>query len=331
MKMPFTKKIAFASLCTSSHLPFARVLFDSIHKLYPNAPLFLLLVDKVAGDCSCGEITKVIPVEELKLAELSEMVERYPNTALCASLKPFIIQEVFNRGSDTVEGCVFFDSDIYLFSEMRELEELVDQGVDIVLTPHISDPLFDSGRTKDIDLLKYGTFNAGFVYFANSAASKELLAWWGDRTKKYCSEDTSTGLYGDQKWLNLFPGFVENLKVLRHQGYNAAYWNILRRKVFHLNGRWVINGDIPLCFFHFSNLIISSPQLLTLVSHDYPEEMSNDIPLLLREYTARVLAQGYEKYKMRPCLLREKPFAGHDPRQYRVDAILKSAVGRVEH
>ena len=153
--MAFSKKIATVTIVTRSYIPFARVLLDSIRKNYPDMSLYVILLDTLDGDCSCGDEVEVIPAVELGIPELDNMLERYTNTEMCVALKPFAVREIFRRSHDEIEGVIYMDSDIYVVSPMEELEEIVNDGVEIVLTPHLSRPSIN-GRTSDLTMLKCG-------------------------------------------------------------------------------------------------------------------------------------------------------------------------------
>ncbi len=307
--MAFNRNIALVSTVTRSHLPFARTMFQSMRCFYPGMRMFLVLVDEPVGDCSCGDVT-VIPVRKLGIPGLDGMINRYTNTELCVSLKPHAMRHVLATGFD---GVIYLDNDIYALSPFAELEEIVNAGKGIVLTPHLNRC---EGRTcyKELELLKYGTFNLGFAYFSGGKESIDLLNWWSDWLEEYAMEDPTLDVFGDQKWLNLLPGFTNDLCILRHDGYNVAYWNIRHRKVEIINDRWFSNS-VPLRFFHFSCIKLEEPCALKKPPQEYREEDLGDIPALLEVYRGKLLANGYERHIGLPMLLRKKPLERKDLRE----------------
>jgi glycosyltransferase involved in cell wall biosynthesis len=311
--MAFEKQIAFVSTVTRSHLPYARTMFESVRRFYPDMPMYLILVDKLEGDCSCGSGVEVIPAEDLLIHNFQEMVNRYTNTELCVALKPFAILEAIERQRNIIGGIVYFDADIYLISPMRELEDLASKDMDIVLTPHLTMPV-GNGFPKELDLLRHGACNLGFIYCSTSDITINILRWWAEWLKTHCYEDLELGLYGDQKWSDLFQGFLDNFKILRHDGYNVAYWNIAFRDVRFNEDRWSVN-NVPLRFIHFSLLEMEGSYRLTPWDDQclIPKNLG-DLPLLMKEYVSRVHMHGYSDYKGLPCLLRSIPLARKDPR-----------------
>lgn len=310
--MAFSKKIAAVSIVTRSYLPFARVLFDSIRKHYPDMPLYLILVDTLEGDCSCGENVQIIPVEDLGVAEFENMLKRYTNTELCVALKPFAIQEIFRRNGGGVEGVIYMDSDIYVVSAMVELESLVDGGEQIILTPHLNEPS-NSQKTTDLVMLKCGAYNMGFAYFANTPTAQRILDWWGGWLTHFCYEDFTAGLFGDQKWMDLLPCFTDDYKILRHDGYNVAYWNIDQRPVRRVGGDWTA-GKAPLRFLHLSCPVLEPEPMFSKNIDRYDVNNLYDLPILVKEYAGKVLAAGFHDYSSETCRLRDTPLTRCDVR-----------------
>jgi hypothetical protein len=99
--------------------------------------------------------------------------------------------------------------------------------------------------------LSCGVFNSGFVAVRRSLKATHFLEWWNEKLHEYCYKDESTGLYCDQKWLDIGVSFFD-VTVFREIGYNVANWNVASRHLsyapvlgYRVNGR-------PLRFFHFS-------------------------------------------------------------------------------
>ena len=172
---------------------------------------------------------------------------RYSTAELCFALKPWLIRHLLERLPD--EPIYYFDSDIELFSPLSEVEAALADGANLVLTPHILRPGPDQDR--DRALLRSGSFNAGFLAAAPSAPARAFVAWWCDRVRTGCITDHPEGMYGDQKWLELAPSICDGVAVLRHPGYNFAYWNAYERPLRGLGGAWTAAGE-PLRFVHYS-------------------------------------------------------------------------------
>ena len=76
-----------------------------------------------------------------------------------------------------------------------------------------------------------GAYNLGFIAVAPRDDVIALLAWWHERLAVDCIIDHATGYFVDQRWMDLAPGFVSDLHILRDPGYNVAYWNLSSRRL----------------------------------------------------------------------------------------------------
>jgi glycosyltransferase involved in cell wall biosynthesis len=310
--MAFEKNIATVTIVTRSFIPFARILLGSIRKNYPTMPLYVLLLDKIEGDCSCGEGVEVVPVSELALPELENMLSRYSNTEMCVALKPFAVKEIFRRTNNAVEGVIYMDSDIFVVSAMKELEDLVNAGEQIIITPHLNKPS-TVRNTTDLVMLKCGVYNMGFAYFANTSSAHFILDWWGGWLKYHCYEDFNEGLFGDQKWMDLLTCYTDDYKILRDDGYNVAYWNIDQRPVTRRDGQWFA-AEAPLRFLHLSCPAIEPEPLFSRNLDRYDAGNIGELSQLVAKYAEKVLAAGLREYKDLPVLLRTSTLTRKDVR-----------------
>ena len=100
----------------------------------------------------------------------------------------------------------------------------------MVLTPHNSEPIPPDGRApSQIDILIAGVYNLGYISLAPGAEIDKLLDWWSERLRRDCRVDPIYGYFVDQRWIDLAPGFVSDLRIVRDPRYNIAYWNLHSR------------------------------------------------------------------------------------------------------
>jgi hypothetical protein len=237
----------FLTIVTPDRAAQARIFARSVRQCHPDAILAVLVPVTTAPRMFADLFDIVIPVEELALAGLADMRFRYSVAELCYALKPWAIRHLFDRYPGA--PVFYFDSDIELFTPLAEVEAALARGANLVLTPHILQPGLDQDREKA--LLRSGSFNAGFLAIAPSPPARAFVAWWSDRVRTGCTHDPLEGTYGDQKWLELAPAILEGVAVLRHPGYNFAYWNAHERPLTCLGGVWTAAGW-PLRFMHYS-------------------------------------------------------------------------------
>jgi glycosyltransferase involved in cell wall biosynthesis len=183
-------------------------------------------------------------------------------------------------------------------SRFDELHTLVAEGVDCVLTPHVTLPDEYSDVT-DRQYLVYGTYNLGFCALRATAEVERVVAWWSRRLEQDCIIDLPRGLFLDQKWADLLPSYIERTRVLRHPGYNVAYWNLGQRRVLLADGVWQVNG-VALRFFHFSGIQIEYPLVFSRHNRNLTLENIGDLRWLLSHYRERVLQHGHDYYRGLP-------------------------------
>ncbi len=277
----------FVTIATPDRAAQSRIFARSARACHPDARLSVLALDSdgppsIFADC----YDLVIPVEELCLSGLADMRFRYSTAELCFALKPWLIRHLFERLPD--EPIYYFDSDIELFTPLSEAEAALADGANLVLTPHILRPGPDQDR--DRALLRSGSFNAGFLAAAPSAPARAFVAWWCDRVRTGCINDHPEGMYGDQKWLELAPSICDGVTVLRHPGYNFAYWNAYERPLRCLGGAWTAAGE-PLRFVHYSQWNLREQDTEQYLARYFRREYE-PFAVLFAEYQQKVRQEG---------------------------------------
>jgi len=241
-------RATFVTIATADRAGQSRIFARSVRECHRDARLIVLALDPDETPRVFEDLYDlVIPAEQLALGGLADMRFRYSIAELCFALKPWVIRHLFERFAD--EPIYYFDSDIELFTPLTEAETALAHGANLVLTPHILQPGQDQGRERA--LLRSGSFNAGFVGIAPSAQARDFVSWWCERVRTGCTHDPLEGTHGDQKWLELAPSICDGVAVLRHPGYNFAYWNAYERPLSCLGGAWTAGGW-PLRFVHYS-------------------------------------------------------------------------------
>jgi hypothetical protein len=297
-------KIAF-TICSNNYLSLARTLGKSLQ--HSNDYHFIIgLVDKT--DERLTEYYKdfdVLPCDQIGIPDLEAIALKYTIAEFNTALKPFYFQYLFQQYPEA-DYITYLDPDMVVY---RELSELRTQHAefDFILTPHILQPQeLDGKQPTEISYLSTGTFNLGFLSLRKSDNTLRFLEWWSERLRHFCYFDFPAGLYVDQKWVNLVPVFFDSVFILKHPGYNVAYWNLQERKLSEENGTWKINGSFPLSIYHFSSVGIKQGILLYKQQNRYADE---DLPLnkkLFMAYRQLVMKEGYEQTHHYKCYYIEK-------------------------
>jgi hypothetical protein len=239
-------------ICTivaSNYLAQAKVLVESIRRIYPENEVYVLVIDGIPEDSQHIEKAKLVLPEDLDMPDgwLREMRSYYDAMELATSLKPFLLRWLLNDQISTVS---YLDPDILLFSEIKE-------GIDaarkygIALTPHRLTPGSNLSLEKtELNFLKSGVFNLGYI--SVSTKSLPMLNWWGERLHFYCTKFPGYDVFTDQKWMNLIPSFFEH-SVIKNKGYNLASWNLDERTLQNVEGKIHAGNDL-LVFIHFAQM-----------------------------------------------------------------------------
>lgn len=289
-------KIAF-TICSANYLPFAKALGDTFIKHNSDYKFLIVLLDNLPDtDLNFFNPHTIIEITQLQIQEFEEMNSKYNIFELSCALKPFVL-EYFIQSNPTADVVIYFDSDILVFNKLLACEEVL-KSQSVVITPHIIHPLSEDGLFPNEEIiLKAGLYNAGFIAVNNSKDALNFIAWWKERLLMKCFNDTQKGLFVDQLWLSYVPLFFPSTCVLKNPGYNVAYWNLQERNLTIVDN-YCINGESELVFFHFSGFDIHNPEVISKYQNRFSFETKPEYKILFEEYTNRVLANGYEEYKV---------------------------------
>jgi glycosyltransferase involved in cell wall biosynthesis/SAM-dependent methyltransferase len=239
------------TIAAKNYLSHVRILTDSFLKYHPTSTVFVLLVDEIDGYFDPDvERFRLIRFEELGIERPHAFRFKYNVLELCTAVKPFLLEHLFKKFG--LRKVVYLDPDVLVTDTLHDLSNLLDSH-DIILTPHILEPVDDDRRPSELDILLAGTYNLGFIAISSTGDALSFLRWWQRRVYDYCTMDPLRGLHVDQKWVELALGFFHSIHILRDPGYNVAYWNMGTRRLTVSGGRYFTDNR-PLRFFHFSGL-----------------------------------------------------------------------------
>ncbi len=295
--------IAF-TICSRNFLAQAQLLHEGLRRHHPGIIFYLALCDEPQGVDLDALPFEVVHLDELGIPKLEDMVDRYNITELNTAIKPFAFLALFHRHPGST--IVYFDPDIFIQSPLVELEVLLAEGADCVLTPH----LCEAAEFAEIDegkMLQFGIYNLGFCALRDTPGVRGVTAWWGRRLETQCVIDLASGLFVDQKWADLLPAFIGRTEILRHPGYNVAYWNLSQRTVRapadENDAGWSVNGE-PLRFFHFSGAVVEKPRVFSRHSSQFRIEGLRDVAILFEDYCAELTRFGIQDYRDIPYAFR---------------------------
>lgn len=288
------------TIVSKNYISFARVLAESFRRHHPDWSFIIVLVDEADGYVEPGMHGaegldyELVEMRSLGLPDFGTLIYRYTIMELNTAVKPFVLDHLLHeRGCEAV---AYIDPDILFIERFTGVEDALEKG-ELCLIPHMRRPFYDDHQPSDVGILQSGTYNLGFCAMRRTPAVKALLDWWMEKLFLDCVVDIPNGLFVDQKWMDMAPGFVPGTIILDDPGYNAAYWNLHEREIRHDPdaGReegWTADGG-PLVFFHFSGYSPYVPGRLS--KHQDRHDLAHlpDLRALCDLYAEKLLADGY--------------------------------------
>lgn len=295
------------TIVSPNYLAFARVLAASYKVQHPEHLFFVLIVADLAasdGDgFSCdGDIFRAVMLTEIGIPDLRKEAMKYEILELNTNVKPTFMKFLLERYG--LENLIYLDPDIFVYERLTPVYEALEKGASAVLTPHITSPYSDEKRPSEQDHLYNGTYNLGFIAIRRCDEALRILSWWERRCLDLGFSEGRTGLFVDQKWMNLAPGLFEAVEVLRHPGCNMAYWNLHERELGERESRYVVKceggREVPLCFYHFSGVVVEDGAVLSKHTDRFTLQSRPDLAKLFFNYKVAVREARSTELESRP-------------------------------
>ena len=291
-------KRCFATIVSPNYLAYARVLGQSLARHEAAASFRVLVVgrpdDAVTRAFEDAGLAFTFATD-LGLADFEQLAFRFDLLELNTALKPTFLKQLFAQGFDQV---IYLDPDIAVYAPLTPVAEALDEAQTVVI-PHTLAPVMDGKRPSDIDFLRSGTFNLGFVGFRRGPDSFALLDWWERRCLAWGFNDQGFGTFVDQKWMDLAPCYFDGVQVLKHPGCNVAYWNLHERAVRREGDAYAVK-DHALVFFHFSGVDATQPGILSRHQNRHDIVPGTALAQLVQDYCARLGAADHLRWSPVP-------------------------------
>ncbi len=282
----------FFSIVSSNYLAYARTLMGSIREHYPDAPRYLLLADKEPGDGQSDlGLFELVLASELPVPHLEHMALRYSILEFNTALKPFAFQWLAERYQ--TRTIVYLDPDILVLAPLANVLAATSSGALAVITPHLTAPLTDDLSPSELSIMRAGAYNLGFIALGAHPNRSDLVRWWAERLEFGALVDPCAGTFTDQKWIDLVPGLFPDVVILRHPGYNLAYWNLAHRAVTQgADGSLFANGQ-RVSFVHFSGIDPNFPDSFSKHQDRFDAHALGDLRGLYLQYLRLLRDNGW--------------------------------------
>ena len=276
-----SRQPAVFTVCNVAYLHKALLLADSLHR-HNEIRLKIFLIDRRSELGAVDTPAELIWIEDVGVPELDHLAFKYDITEFSTAVKPFLALKLL----DEHEKVVFLDPDTYVYGSIAPIVADLSEA-SILLTPHYCNPQDLQSADGDIGMMRFGSFNLGFFGVRRAEQGLKFLQWWWARCFANCYFETQFGLSTDQKWVSIAPCFFSDMKISRNMGYNMAFWNLHERELGkNDDGRYVVNGQDQLVFFHFSSFDEGEPGKVSKRPYPNKDKSRPDLRDLCIDYGA---------------------------------------------
>lgn len=198
------------------------------------------------------------------------------------------------RQNPDVETITYLDADLFFFRDPAPIYDELGDG-SVLIIEHRYAPQLSQYTHFD----QCGRFNVGFLAFRRDGEGLACLEWWRARCIEWCYNRFEDGKFGDQKYLDEWPGRFRGVKVLKHKGGGLAPWSLPQYATAATSRGVLIDGE-PLIFYHFHGFRQMTGNVV-IGTHDLYQELftPSHLRLLyfpywraLRSVQRRVTAMG---------------------------------------
>lgn len=250
-------RIVCSTIVTKNYLADARVLWRRLKAAHPEVVFIVVVADDVDGTFVTDSEPFPVILSRDVLPAFEHRALRFCYTAFefCNLLRPFVHLHVFDRYDADVS--TYLDADLNILGPLTSAFDAT-STCSILLSPHLLSPC-DTAVRQEADnlLLRFGTFNSGFLAVRRCEEGERFLRWLGDRLRLHCVADAPP-LFVDQIWLNLVPSLFPNCAIHRDPGHNVGYWNVHERHPARTPDGWAVNGH-ALRYSHMSGWRLDTP------------------------------------------------------------------------
>jgi len=287
------------SIVSANYLAYAITLMQSVRQHHPAAHRYVILADEAQGELGLDPtLFTLVPVVELGIPYPNHFAFRYSVLEFNTAIKPFAARWLAERYP--AEPVIYLDPDIFVVSPLVEVLGATSTGALAVVAPHLTAPLTDDKRPDEQTFLRVGTYNLGFIALGPHEDRPALIDWWAAKLERLAYVDLEAGLFTDQKWIDLVPGLFADVTILRHPGYDLAYWNLAHRPVAAGPDGTLLADGQPISFVHFSGVDIRNPDAFSIHQNRYDADGIGGLRDLYFRYLDLLKANGYDRFSRIP-------------------------------
>jgi hypothetical protein len=237
----------FCTYFDHNYLSRALLTIRSLRRFEPQTSIYILALSEL-----CESILRELALPNVEIIPLAVLEKEYPELASIKptrstieyyfTLSPFLPHFLFSHTA--ADRITYIDGDLYFYASPRPILDQL-QDASVAITPHRFS--FDF-RNHHV----FGRFNVAWVTYRRCPEGLQCLDAYKTDCTAWCFDRVENGRFGDQKYLDAWPGRYPSLKIIEHKGFNLANWNI-HNYMIRLKNNGVMIDDDPLVFFHFAS------------------------------------------------------------------------------
>ncbi len=280
---------AVYTILSKNYLGQALALRESFLRFHSDVDFFIVLIDRKSPESEYAlEDLAVIWAEELPIRDYWRHAFKFDVIEWSTNVKPFAAKNLLER----YEKVLYLDPDLYFY---RNIDWIFSElsYCSAVVTPHATTPIYDEHPQGDLEWMRVGTFNLGFIGLRRCEETDRLLTWWGERCLSDGYLETASGVFVDQKWITLAIGFFPGIKVLYHKGINVTTWNFHERRLSSGLPEPVLDDGTPVYFFHYSGFDYDQPGQFSKRQSRWPVGSLPEIEPLAEDYRRQLVRHDF--------------------------------------
>ena len=224
-------------------------------------------------------------VEDFPLPRKKEFLFRYGVMELNTAVKPWMFAHLKALGYQHV---VYLDPDILVLDRLDDVERLLDEGATGVLLPHLTAPIDDGRRPAELDIMRSGTYNLGFLGLGRYTGRWPVHPLVEEQARVRRRFRHRTRALHGSKVDGPRARLVRRLRDPAGSGIRRRVLESSHRPVARAGGGWTAAGR-PLRFFHFSGFNPENPKPFSKHQNRFDLDTIGQARELALEYAARVL------------------------------------------
>ena len=241
-------KLNICTLLTKDYVIQGLALYKSLKKHTPRFRLWVLCVDetshKLLEKMNLAHVN-LVSLKNIRTKRLAKVQRKRQIHEFCWTLKAWFLTYLL-KNNYNLDSLLYLDADMFFFKDAGAIyREWGDHS--IFLTRLGLSPGWER---------KSGKYSAGLVGFKRDYTGLKCLRSWRQKCLKWCFDRRENGLWGDQKYLDDWPGTFSAVKISRNIGINAGPWNI-RKAGIYAKGDTIYLDNRELICYHFSGFKIA--------------------------------------------------------------------------